>query len=75
MLHHLQLTSHIGQDGMLQIPLPIELRNCEVEAVLVIQQRTPAKKSKCIFGAFRGQIVIHDDFSEPLPDSFWLGEK
>jgi len=75
MLHHLQLTSHIGQDGMLKIPLPMELRNCEIEAVLVVQPRTPAKKSKCIFGAFRGQIIISDDFSEPLPDSFWLGEK
>ena len=75
MLHHLQLTSHIGQDGMLKIPLPMELRNCEIEAVLVVQPRAPAKKSKCIFGAFRGQIIISDDFSEPLPDSFWLGEK
>lgn len=25
-------------------------------------------------GLFAGQIRISDDFDDPLPDSFWLGE-
>jgi len=26
------------------------------------------------FGQFKGLIQIADDFDEPLPDTFWLGE-
>lgn len=25
-------------------------------------------------GEYAGKIVIHDDFDDPMPDSFWLGD-
>ena len=76
-MHHFQLISQVGQDGVLQIQLPPELCNCEVEAVIVIQRHVEASPNRPqrILGAFRGQIMISEDFSEPLPESFWLGEK
>jgi antitoxin (DNA-binding transcriptional repressor) of toxin-antitoxin stability system len=29
---------------------------------------------KRIFGLHRGQIWVSEDFDDPLPDDFWLGE-
>jgi antitoxin (DNA-binding transcriptional repressor) of toxin-antitoxin stability system len=26
-------------------------------------------------GLHRGSMILHDDFDEPLPDSFWFGEE
>lgn len=30
---------------------------------------------KRVFGLHRGQIWISEDFDDPLPDEFWLGEE
>ncbi len=30
---------------------------------------------KRIFGLHRGQLWVSDDFDDPLPDEFWLGEE
>ncbi len=30
---------------------------------------------KRIFGLNRGQIWVSEDFDDPLPDKFWLGEE
>ena len=32
-------------------------------------------KAAPVPGLFEGQIWMSDDFDEPLPDSFWLGEE
>ncbi len=43
------------------------------------QQRTIVKdldlsKHPRVFGQYHGRISMSEDFEEPLPDSFWLGE-
>jgi Protein of unknown function (DUF2281) len=35
---------------------------------------TNGKNNKRIFGMHEGQGWMSDDFTAPLPDSFWLGE-
>ncbi|MBI1278911.1 MAG: toxin-antitoxin (TA) system antitoxin [Anaerolineaceae bacterium] len=37
----------------------------------------PVKKlpRKQLAGLFPNAMVMHDDFDEPLPDSFWLGDE
>jgi hypothetical protein len=35
---------------------------------------TNGKNNKRIFGLNKGEIWMSDDFTAPLPDSFWLGE-
>jgi antitoxin (DNA-binding transcriptional repressor) of toxin-antitoxin stability system len=32
-------------------------------------------KKKRIAGLNRGQIKMHDNFEEPLPETFWVGEE
>lgn len=36
-----------------------------------IARSTPQQR---VFGQYRGQIWMSEDFNEPLPDEFWLGE-
>ncbi len=38
-------------------------------------QANNGKIKKRIFGRHEGQGWISDDFTAPLPDSFWLGEE
>lgn len=37
----------------------------------------PVKKlsHKQLIGLFPGAMVMHDDFDEPLPEAFWLGDE
>ena len=35
---------------------------------------TPSKKKR-IAGLNRGTVSISEDFNEPLPDDFWLGQE
>ena len=37
----------------------------------------PVKKlsRKQLTGLFPDSMVMHDDFDEPLPDNFWLGDE
>ena len=30
---------------------------------------------KQLTGIYRGAMEMHDDFDEPLPDNFWLGDE
>jgi hypothetical protein len=70
-----QLSSHINQQGLLQIQMPINLANQDVEIILVVQQKTsPTVLNKRPIGQYRGKMKMADDFCAPLPDEFWLGE-
>jgi hypothetical protein len=38
------------------------------------QKTTAASKQQRVFGQYQGRIRMSEDFDEPLPDAFWLGE-
>ena len=40
----------------------------------VFARIAPVERRKRILGLSRGDIEVSDDFDEPFPDSFWLGE-
>ncbi len=39
-----------------------------------VEQDTASHKTERIPGLHAGKIWISDDFDDPLPDEFWLGE-
>lgn len=51
--------------------------------VTVVQDETPVARllpllpaaAERVPGLHRGEVWISDDFDEPLPDSFWVGEE
>jgi Protein of unknown function (DUF2281) len=36
--------------------------------------QAPTPRKQRVFGQYAGKIWMSDDFDDPLPDSFWLGE-
>jgi hypothetical protein len=44
----------------------------------IVTKQKPAEavlsKQARVFGQYQGRISMSEDFDEPLPDSFWLGE-
>ena len=50
----------------------------EIERLLdQIENRSPKQRGKRIAGLSQGigEFYMSEDFDEPLPDSFWLGEE
>jgi antitoxin (DNA-binding transcriptional repressor) of toxin-antitoxin stability system len=52
--------------------------------VIITQHGTPVvrlvpvvahSRKKCVAGLNRGSISTSEDFDEPLPDEFWLGQE
>jgi antitoxin (DNA-binding transcriptional repressor) of toxin-antitoxin stability system len=39
----------------------------------IIRMEAPKRQRKPGLG--EGRVIIHDNFDDPLPDSFWLGEE
>ncbi len=66
-----------GQQLLQEIEiLPLELQKQVSDFVVFLrkQQQRQLRKHRTI-GEYKGKIIIQDDFNEPLPDDFWLGEK
>lgn len=50
----------------------ISRQNAAKIKLVLLESEQPKQRQ---FGQFRGQIEIADDFDDPLPDGFWLGEQ
>lgn len=64
----------IGPDGLLkltQLPFP---EGWLVHVTVDLQQDPTPHRQGFAFGLHAGLVDVPDDFNEPLPDSFWLGE-
>jgi hypothetical protein len=64
-------------ERLAQLPEPAQDRLAmhflkELEEAEAQMEKQPHKR---IAGLGKGTIVIADDFDEPLPDAFWLGEE
>jgi hypothetical protein len=63
-------------ERLAQLPEPVQNRLAkhflqEVEEVELQMAQQPRQR---IAGLGKGTIVIAEDFDEPLPEAFWLGE-
>jgi len=63
-------------ERLAQLPEPVQNRLAkhflqEVEEAEIEMAQQPRQR---IAGLGKGTIVITDDFDEPLPEAFWLGE-
>ncbi|MDD2815329.1 MAG: hypothetical protein PHP00_06265 [Thiotrichaceae bacterium] len=64
MMQAFQLTSHVSPDGILQIQLPADLADKDVEIVLTIQAKTLENTAKLsespLFGLWRDRPECED---------------
>jgi len=66
-----------GQQLLREIEiLPPELQKQVSDFIVYLrkQQQMQLVKKRTV-GEYKGKIVIHEDFDEPLGDDFWLGEQ
>ena len=63
-------------ERLAQLPEPIQHRLAKrfLKELEEAEAQTAQQPRKRIVGLGKGTIVIADDFAEPLPDAFWLGE-
>jgi hypothetical protein len=54
--------------------LPPELQKQVFDFIIFLRKQQQPRLTKRTVGEYRNQIIIHDDFDEPLPEQFWLGE-
>jgi hypothetical protein len=74
-MQSIQLKSHIGSDGRLQIDLP-DLRDTDVDVIIVYQSAQNAEKRQwssdflSMFGAWQGDLVRAPQGEQPERESF-----
>lgn len=63
----------VYENGVIRLLEPVDLEEGqEVEVIASKQQNS--RQGKRIMGLHEGAAWMSDDFDDPLPDSFWLGE-
>jgi hypothetical protein len=66
-MHSIKLKSHVGSDGILQVHLP-EMRNSDVELVIVYQSSAPESSKAVDFSQFYGCIQDETFVRHPQPE-------
>lgn len=66
-MHSITLKSHIGSDGLLQVHLP-EIRNTEIEVIIVYQASLPKDVKAVDLSQFYGCIQDDSFFRYPQPE-------
>jgi len=63
-------------ERLAQLPEPLQNRLAQhfLQAVEEVETQMAQQPRQRIAGLGKGTIVIADDFDEPLPEVFWLGE-
>ena len=63
-------------ERLAQLPEPLQNRLAQhfLQAVEEVETQMAQQPRQRIAGLGKGTIVIAEDFDEPLPEAFWLGE-
>jgi hypothetical protein len=63
-------------ERLAQLPEPLQNRLAThfLQAVEEAETQMAQQPRKRIAGLGKGTIIIAEDFDEPLPEAFWLGE-
>jgi predicted DNA-binding antitoxin AbrB/MazE fold protein len=64
----------IYENGTLHLLKPVDLKEGQEVEITIVPKDTQSKRGERILGLHPGAMQMSDDFDEPLPDSFWLGE-
>ena len=65
----------IYENGTLHLLDTVELEDGQEVEITIVPKPTESKRDKRVLGLHFGLIHMSDDFDDPLPDSFWLGEE
>jgi hypothetical protein len=72
--HRIQTT--LSEDGTLHLQALPFTKGDVVEVIILKKESGKAEpKKQRTVGEYRGKIRLSDDFSQPLPEQFWVGEE
>jgi hypothetical protein len=57
-----------------QLPSDLQKQVYDFAHFLLEKQGRPTPNKPRVAGLHAGQMVVSDDFDDPLPDEFWLGD-
>ena len=58
----------------LELTVPESIAPGEAEVLVVFSAKEKGQPRERQLGVLKGKVWMSDDFDEPLPDAFWLGE-
>jgi len=75
-LNAVEIEAQVDEYHKIHVQLPESWQASKVKViVLENEDDLPAQTvKKRVFGQFRGQIEMSEDFDSELPDCFWLGD-
>lgn len=65
----------VYENGVIRLLEPAELVEGQEVQVLAPKKEAQLSRKGRTPNLHRGSMYMSDDFDEPLPDSFWLGEE
>jgi hypothetical protein len=77
----IELTTEIDENQEIHLKLPPDVRAREARVVVLYEQpgaEAPGQHPEprpIKLGLFRDAVWMSDDFDDPLPDAFWLGDE
>jgi hypothetical protein len=76
-MHSIEFNAEVTGNHEIHLKLPDSVYSQTVKVIVLYEQETlrPGTAGKRQFGQFRDELVIADDFDEPLPESFWTGNE
>ena len=74
-MNAIEIEAEVDENNEIHIKVPEghAHQHARIRVVFEGKPRPDAAEAR-VFGQFRGKARMRDDFDEPLPDSFWLGE-
>lgn len=77
MIQAIEFDAIIDSHNEIHIKLPLSTDKRKARVIVLLDEAHPEPTLPAMrqFGSFRGMGEVPDDFDDPLPDSFWTGEK
>lgn len=75
-MHAIELEASVDAKHEIHLAVPAHVPPGRARLILLFEESQTDGHSagRRIFGQFKGQGTVPEDFNEPLPESFWTGE-
>lgn len=73
-MYALEFPVEINDQQQIHLQLPKHICAKTARVIVMYHDATTLPHAPLTLGLFAGQIQMTDDFNDPLPDTFWLGE-
>lgn len=73
-MYAIELPVEIDANQQIHVQLPKNIQANKARIIVMYEDLNPVPAQSITLGLFAGKITMSDDFNEPLPDEFWLGD-